>query len=203
MSSKSIRPLRRDLGAVALVAAGLPLVRIRKLHAAEAPTAGARAGFFSPHQLLTVEHLAEQIIPQDEHSPGAREAEAAQTIDLYLLDLNPRNSDHVKRRALWKRGLVHIDKDANARFAKPFVKLKADDQYALLSTWADTPTTDPLRSAFFAELKARVAWAYYTSAVGIHQDMGYLGNTYSSDFEGEALGPPLGILFKQMKDEAP
>jgi hypothetical protein len=37
---------------------------------------------------------------------------------------------------------------------------------------------------FFIELKSRVAHAYYTSEIGIKQDMDYKGNTYLAEFVG-------------------
>ncbi len=38
---------------------------------------------------------------------------------------------------------------------------------------------------FFRELKSLTVFGYYTSKVGIHDDMGYLGNTYQ---QGEYAG---------------
>lgn len=196
----SPRPLRRELGAVALAAAGLPFVRLPTVNAAPSDGSPVRRGFFSPHQLKTVEHLAEQIIPQDEHSPGAQEAEVAQTIDEYLAALYPRNPEHLERRATWRQGLARMDKDAKARFGGLFMALTPDQQYALVLSWSESPAADP-RLAFFSELKSRVAWAYYTSAVGIHQDLGYLGNTYAAEFEGDDIGPPLAEVFRKLKIE--
>jgi hypothetical protein len=42
---------------------------------------------------------------------------------------------------------------------------------------------------FFRELKSRTIHAYYTSKIGIHDDIGYLGNTYQQgDYAGELPG---------------
>ena len=38
---------------------------------------------------------------------------------------------------------------------------------------------------FFKELKSRVVYAYYTSEIGIKQEMEYKGNTYLNEFVGE------------------
>ena len=35
---------------------------------------------------------------------------------------------------------------------------------------------------FFAKLKSRVVQAYYTSEIGIRQDMEYKGNSYLTEF---------------------
>jgi hypothetical protein len=37
---------------------------------------------------------------------------------------------------------------------------------------------------FFAELKSRVVQAYYTSEIGIKQELDYRGNTYQAEFSG-------------------
>ena len=37
---------------------------------------------------------------------------------------------------------------------------------------------------FFKELKSRVVHAYYTSEIGIKQEMEYKGNTFQTDFAG-------------------
>jgi hypothetical protein len=37
---------------------------------------------------------------------------------------------------------------------------------------------------FFAELKSKVVHAYYTSEIGIKQEMEYKGNTYQNEFSG-------------------
>ena len=37
---------------------------------------------------------------------------------------------------------------------------------------------------FFGELKAATVQAYYTSKIGIHQDMEYKGNTVLQEFVG-------------------
>lgn len=36
---------------------------------------------------------------------------------------------------------------------------------------------DAVKTEFFGELKRRTAHAYYTSKIGIHDEMGYKGNT--------------------------
>ena len=38
---------------------------------------------------------------------------------------------------------------------------------------------------FFKELKSRVVYAYYTSEIGMKQEMEYKGNTLLTEFVGE------------------
>ena len=37
---------------------------------------------------------------------------------------------------------------------------------------------------FFVQLKGATAFAYYTSSIGIHQEMGYMGNTVQTEYAG-------------------
>jgi hypothetical protein len=46
----------------------------------------------------------------------------------------------------------------------------------------DQPVT--LEEKFFVALKAATIDGYYTSKIGIHQDLGYQGNTVVIDFPG-------------------
>ncbi len=45
---------------------------------------------------------------------------------------------------------------------------------------------DPKTEAekFFTQLKQTTAFAYYSSSIGIHQEMGYLGNVLLPQFKG-------------------
>ena len=185
-------PNRRDVATAALAAATIPLVRVRTAAASPPPR-----GFLSPAAFRTLEHLAEQIVPADEHSPGARAAGVAGTIDRWLAELDVRSPDARKHRAAWKAGLGGIDREARKDHRRPYAELGPEAQRALLAGWMDHATAE--RREFFAALKAKVAWAYYTSEIGIHKDLGYLGNTYSADFEGDEIGPPLAEVFATLE----
>jgi hypothetical protein len=47
------------------------------------------------------------------------------------------------------------------------------------------PATDDER--FFAELKTRTVHAYYTSKIGIHDELEYKGNVLLDEFVGEDI----------------
>lgn len=47
---------------------------------------------------------------------------------------------------------------------------------------SETPSSD--LGQFFVALKQMTVNGYYTSEVGIHQDLGYIGNTYLPEFPG-------------------
>ena len=167
---------RRDaikLGAVATVAASLNVADV--LAAQTAPTT-----FFTPAELALVDELSEMIIPADEHSPGARAAKVAAYIDARLAE-----AFEDKDRTTWRDGLKLVDQLSGKANGKPFMQSSPAERTAVLTRMAQNerkPETPEDR--FFVELKARVANAYYTTEIGIKQEMEYKGNSYLAEFVG-------------------
>ena len=124
--------------------------------------------FFTDKENELLDQLMELIIPADGHSPGARAAQVSLFADLMV----STSSDPVK--AEWRKGLQLIGEEAS----------KSSVSAALSNAAAQEahPTTDLHR--FFAALKTMTVNGYYTSAIGIHQDLQYAGNTYLSAFPG-------------------
>jgi hypothetical protein len=128
--------------------------------------------YFRPEQLGTLEALTETIIPADEHSPGAKEARVAEYIDTTVAD----SPESVKR--LWDGGLVLANNMAQNSFGRPYSECSTTEQIAIMSEFAghengrDTP-----EEKFFVVLKRATIDGYYTSKIGIYQDLRYQGNT--------------------------
>lgn len=168
---------RRDvikLGAVATVAASVSAAE--SLAAQPAP----RAAFFTPQELALVDELSEMIIPADAHSAGARAANVAAYIDARLAEAI---DDDIRKT--WRAGLQLVEQLSRDAGGKSFLQSTADLRTALLTRMAANEGK-PQRAEehFFAELKSRVVHAYYTSEIGIRQDLEYKGNTYLADFAG-------------------
>ncbi len=145
--------------------------------AAELPT--HRPQFFRTEQIRTLEALSETIIPADEHSPGARAARVWEYIDETVADADTRTKD------LWTQGLTFLDGIAEREHGKNFEDCTADQQVALverISQNEDAPTRPEDR--FFVTAKRATIDGYYTSAIGIHQDLQYQGNTALAEFPG-------------------
>ena len=135
--------------------------------------------FFTAAQHRTVDALTEVIIPSDEHSPGARAARVADYLDLVL------NESPAGARQAWNDGVASLDAASLARFTKPFADLTAEEQVAIVVQAArneGNPAT-PLEK-FFVEAKGRTIHAYYTSEIGIHQELRYKGNQFVPAFVG-------------------
>jgi hypothetical protein len=140
----------------------------------------APATYFTREELALVDELAEMIIPADDHSPGARAAKVAAYIDGRLAE-----AFDAQDRATWRDGLKLIDRLSRQASGRPFLQATAADRLSLLERIAinEGKPTKP-EERFFAELKSRVVDAYYTSEIGIRQELEYRGNTVQAEFSG-------------------
>ena len=133
----------------------------------------------SPSQFQTLEVLVDAIIPTDDRSPGAKQARVADYIDLLL-------SEGDRELTLqWFGGLAALDADATSRFRVPFGRLGAGQVDAILlsiSRNEQAPQT-PLET-FFVMAKQATIRGYYTSKIGIHEELRYKGNQFLREFVG-------------------
>jgi hypothetical protein len=176
---------RRDLLKVSAgVTAALPFLSLDAASALEQMRQGGTAAasklvFFTRAQLATVDALSERIIPADSNSPGAHAARVADFIDLLL------SEQAADLKAQWTDGIAALDKASADQFKVPFVKASAEQQIALLTEMSKnelTPKT-PLE-LFFVEAKGRTIQGYYTSKIGIHDELKYKGNQFLPEFVG-------------------
>jgi choline dehydrogenase-like flavoprotein len=133
--------------------------------------------FFSAEQKATVSALAELIIPADTVAPGAQAAKVPEYLDFVLASATPE-----EQRA-WTDGLRVLDELSAERGGKSFAALSAEQQRALLADLVAhefSPNSPAAR--FFVRLKHSVAEGFYTSRVGLLEDLKYKGGTV-------ALGP--------------
>jgi hypothetical protein len=120
--------------------------------------------FFSADEHRALDRLTEMILPTTDHSPGASAARVADFIDLVVAN----SGADVKAR--WKAGL--------AAFA-------GTDLAALLDR-AASEEKSPVSAAgrFFVELKRLTIRAYYTSEIGLQNELGYTGPEAMHSFPG-------------------
>lgn len=138
------------------------------------------AHFFSPAQHSLVEELSETIIPADSHSGGAKAAKVADYIDQVLRETFDDN-----QKALWHEGLRLIDVMSQHYHGKTFVDAAPEDRIALLTVLSDHDhMTDLPEVRFWIELKRMTVSGYYTSKIGIHDELEYKGNRILQEFVG-------------------
>ena len=138
------------------------------------------AHFFTPAQHAFVEELCETIIPADEHSGGAKAAKVADYIDQVL-----REGFDDSRKALWREGLRLVDIMSLHYHGKSFVNASPEDRIAVLTVLSNNDhMTDLPEVRFFMELKRLTVQGYYTSKIGIHDELEYKGNRILQEYVG-------------------
>jgi Gluconate 2-dehydrogenase subunit 3 len=144
--------------------------------AAEKPT----GHFFTPAQHKLVDELSETIIPKDSHSGGAKDAKVVDFINQTVGDGGDKD-----QQELWREGLRLIDSMSQHYTGKTFLDGSPEDRVAVLTVLSDNEQmTDLVEVRFYKELKHLTVLGYYTSSVGIHDEMEYKGNRYNQEFIG-------------------
>ena len=136
--------------------------------------------FFTRDQFALLDTLTELLIPTDEHSPGAHEAGVAAYIDRAVAE-----AFLPEEKTSWRKGLASLDELSRSMHDTAFMTANKQQQTALLTKIAAAehdPQTDPEK--FFTQLKQTTAFVYYSSSVGIHQDINYKGNVILEQFVG-------------------
>jgi hypothetical protein len=151
----------------------LAFARIQETNAAP------RLKALSPLQFETLEAFVEAIIPTDDRSPGAKRARVADYIDLLLGEVDRELT------LAWFGGLAALDAEAVSRYRAPFSRLSAgqvDEILQRISRNERAPRT-PLET-FFVMAKQATIRGYYTSEIGIQQELRYKGNQFLKEFVG-------------------
>lgn len=187
----SRRTALKVIGAGVSAAAALPILEKnvpaqQGHHGMEMGSAGATPvrpeetpRFFNSQEVATIATISDLIIPADEHSPGAKATGIAAFIDLMISE----SPDEVK--ALWRNALAGIENMSRQKFATAFNAAGAEQQISLLKAISRNernPRT--IEEQFFVAIKGMTIDGYYTSSIGIHQELRYKGNAYLKDFKG-------------------
>lgn len=206
---------RRDALKLTAAAAATPLLPQAGAAAQTAARAGSPSAlpagrFFTAPEMALLDELVEMIIPADAHSGGARAAGVAGYIDTRLATYDPAIPDLAADRGRWKAGLAAVEAFARDAGGKGFLESTPAERTLLLERLAvgrqELPTEQPearrqpasekpetVGQRFFEELKSWTVRGYYTSRVGLHDDIGYLGNKAIVEFAGvdPATLPPV------------
>ncbi len=136
--------------------------------------------FFTADEFRMIDELAEMIIPADEHSPGAHAAEVAAYLDKTFAEAFDDTP-----RLTWRNGLELVNTISKEMSGKPFLASTAEQKLDVLTRMSQNEA-EPKKpeEIFFVDLKHKVAHAYYSSNIGIHQEIGYLGNSIQQEFAG-------------------
>lgn len=185
------REVLRKLAAGGIGAAATPfwvetltaLARTQAPHA-HAATTTAPATNWSPkvldaHQNETVICLSELIIPETD-TPGAK----ATLINRFIDEVLAGADDQVQHQFL--DGLVWIDVRSLTEHGKDFVSANPNQQTALLTRLSAGNVADDDRTGadFFQAIKAMTITGYYTTEIGLQQELGDDGQLFRLEFVG-------------------
>ena len=189
----SRRSALRGLAAGTGAAAALWLERLTLLaqdpamhtHLAAAASAQAAAAPFTPKalsaaQLESVATLAELIIPTTD-TPGAKAALVDRFIDNVMANAQPAD----KERFL--TGLAWMDTRSTALYGKAFTAATPAQQTELLTKLA-APSGHAAEDApgvpFFNAMKGMTISGYYSTKIGLEQELGDNGQLFNPTFVG-------------------
>jgi hypothetical protein len=169
-----------------MLAARLPVLEAQACDNANHGTAAAEtkpytAQFFTQTEIDLLDRAMEAILPADSHSPGAHDAHVALFADLIVSN----SPDDVKSD--WRSGLQLLAAESKTSSLDDWLREAAQNEKSPRS----------VLDLFFVKLKQMTVEGYYTSKIGIHQELQYQGNTYQKEFKGcthdEHQSPPSAL----------
>ena len=120
--------------------------------------------FFTDAEYAAVDDLTEMMIPTDDHSPGAKAAKVVDYIDRVLAEAFEQ-----EERDDFRAGL------------KPYVEATPEQRDAMLQKASKHEKNRHASEAkFFRLLKEHTIKGYYTTSIGIHDELDYKGNVYQT-----------------------
>jgi hypothetical protein len=128
--------------------------------------------FFNPAQLMVVSRLTDLIIPPTD-TPGAAAAGVPAYIDLVV-------QEDTTLQDTFRAGLSRLDTMSQSRFEnKSFLQLTVPQQVEILTSLSEAAGND---GDFFHAIKNLTADGYYTSRIGLMQELGYNGDALLAAF---------------------
>jgi hypothetical protein len=160
------------------------LARDQAPHVHTAASAAAAAGPWSPkvlsaHQDEVLTTLCELIIPETD-TPGAKAAQVNRFIDGVLQEATSSERD------AFLKGLTWLDARSTALFGKDVLSATSDQQIALLTrvSSASGGPEEQTGADFFTALKSMTITGYYTTPIGLRQELGDDGQLVLAEFKG-------------------
>ncbi len=145
--------------------------------ATQAPAAWAPKAL-NTHQLETVAALSELIIPQTD-TPGAKATLVDRFIDSVLAEAPPAE------RTGFLRGLAWMDARSKALFGRDVLSATRAQQTELLTKLSAASSREEHEGVeFFTAIKSMTITGYYTSEVGLRQELGDDGVLAQATFVG-------------------
>jgi len=167
-----------------VLGASLLPISVAEVAAAEASATKVENGkssgdFLTPAEHKFVDELTETIIPADSHSGGAKAAKVVAYVDQML-----RESVDETHRTNFREGLRLLDLMIRHKSGKSFVESSPEERIAVLTVLSNNISSELPEVRFFREIRQLTIRGYYTSKIGIHDDLDYRGNRMLDEFVG-------------------
>ena len=149
--------------------------------------------FFTEHEWETVRVLVDLVIPRDERSGSATDAQVPEFMDFIL-------AENEGMQTPMRGGLAWIDLQCRRRYQKTFVESTEAVRRGVLDDIAWPARAKPEHSqgaAFFSSFRDLTSSGFWSSKMGV-EDLRYIGNSTSSEWTGcspEALAK-LGVRYE-------
>lgn len=140
--------------------------------------------FFTKHEMATITILADIIIPKDDISGSASDAEVPAFIEFIVKDIP-------EHKIPMRGGLKWLDVQCFNRYQKSFADASAKQQIEIIDEIAYPDKAKPEMKpgvTFFNRMRYLTASGFYTSKIGV-KDIGYAGNS-----PNQWLGVPDEVL---------
>src|SRR6478736_3938815 len=127
--------------------------------------------FFDEHEMSTLTHLADMIIPKDDRSGSASDAGVPAFIEFIVKDMP-------QHQIPMRGGLKWLDIQCMKRFNSDFLSCSSAQQTEMIDEIAYPEKAKPELEqgvAFFNRMRDLTATGFFTSEIGI-KDLEYLGN---------------------------
>src|SRR5215469_14702278 len=179
--SFSRRDLLKGLSVTAAARSALRLIPVDAAVEAASSPRGYAPRVFCSRRYETLRALCQAIIPPDQESGGAIEAGAPEFIDLLT-------SENKELQLQLGGGIMWLDSTCSERYGQSYLDCTAREQTKILDLIAfrkNGEASPPLRPGveFFSTLRKFTADGFFTSEIGMKY-LGYIGNTYLSEFPG-------------------
>lgn len=128
--------------------------------------------FFRPDEMATLAVLTNMIVPADERSGSATDAGVPDFIEFIAKDIPTYQLP-------LRGGLAWLNTESNRRFDKRFTDASETERRALLDDIAyPDPALEvqPFGTQFFTVIRFLTLTGFYTSEMGVKDDLGYAGN---------------------------
>ena len=161
--------------------------------------------FFSAPEWRTVNALVDYIIPRDERSGSATDANVPEFIDFMMSDPETNTSEGARTRM--KSGLAWLDAECTRRAGRTFVDSSDAQRRAVLDDIAwPRRAREELREGvtFFNTMRNMTAAGFFSSEIG-WRDLDFRGNVFAMTWDGcpEPAMRKLGVSHDLMNTRVP